>query len=201
MALFGFGKTREQAFWSWFEKNQLRLFNFEQARECVFDELQNELEKVSTDLTFEFSPVIEGQREFVVSAEGHMAAFPAVEKLIDCAPKLPQWRFVKYRQRREEMHDLQIGETTIRASEVEVCIAQDAGKVALILFIPHEQDAKSLARWGFLFLDQTLGEYDVSTKVGAIEFHPATAHPDYPRFPLTELPARFDHAHHELTRV
>jgi len=198
MALFGFGKTREENFWAWFEKNQARLFNFEQARKRVFDELKMELHKVCSDLTFEFSSVIDGRREFVVGAEGLKATFPAVEKLVDCAPSLPQWKFLKFRQRRSPLNNLQIGDITIKPSDVEVCIARHAGKVALVVFIPRVQDKKALAQFGFLFLDQALGEYDVSVKVGAIEFHPATEHPEYPRFPLTELPHRFDRACSEL---
>jgi hypothetical protein len=200
VGLFGFGKTREQNFWTWFEKNQAKLFNFEQARDRIFDELQMELHKVCRELTFEFSPILDGKREFVVSAEGIKGAFPAVEQLVNCAPNLPQWKFVKFRQRRNPISDLQIGGTKVKASEVEVCIAKHAGKVGLIVFVPRIQDKKALAQYGFLFLDEALGEYDVSMKVGAIEFHPATEHPEYPRFPLTQLPERFDRAHGELTR-
>lgn len=197
--MFGFRKTPEETFWSWFEANQGKLFEFEQARELIFNELHAELHKVCSDLTFEFSSILDGRREFVVSAEGLKKAFPAVEKLVDCAPRLPLWKFVKFRQRRNPINDLQIGGTEIKASEVEVCIAKHAGKIALVVFIPRIEDKKTRTQYGFLFLDDALGEYDVSMKVGAIEFHPATEHPEYPRFPLTQLPQRFDRAHRELT--
>ena len=196
--MFGIGETREQTFWNWFERNQGKVFEFEQAREQIFEELQTELHKVCSDLTFEFSPIIGGKREFVVSAEGLKKAFPAVENLVNCAPALPRWKFVKFRQRRSPINDLQIGGTKINASEVEVCIARHAGKVALIVFIPRIEDKKVRAQYGFLFLDEALGEYDVSVKVGAIEFHPSTEHPEYPRFPLSQLPQRFDQAHRKI---
>lgn len=197
--MFGFGKTPQQTFWSWFEKNEGRLFEFDKARDRIFAELQTELHRVCSELTFEFSPVLAGNREFVVSAGGLRKAFSTVENLVDCAPRLPRWKFVKFRQRRNPLNNLQIGGAEIKASEVEVCIAKHSGNVALIVFIPRIENKKARARFGFLFLDEALGEYDVAMKVGAVEFHPAAEHPEYPRFPLTQLPKRFDLAHSELT--
>ncbi len=193
-----FEKARVQIFWTWFGKNQDRLFEFEQDQERIFDELQMELQKVCSELTFEFSPNFDGRREFVISAEGQKIAFPAVDDLVNCAPRLPLWNFVKFRQRRSPICNLKIGATEIKASEVEVSIAKHAGKLALIVFIPRTTDKKALAKYGFLFLDQALGEYDVSVKVGAIEFHCSTEHPEYPRFPIIQLPERFDVAYGKL---
>ena len=62
--------TKEQRFWSWFARNTDRLFQFEADQEAIFDDLGAALEKVHPGLTFEFGPVREGKREFIVSADG-----------------------------------------------------------------------------------------------------------------------------------
>ena len=102
-SLFQALATPEQAFWSWFEKNEKRLFTFETDRDRVFNELAGKLKQVHESVTFEFGPVEDGKREFVISADGIKDAFPAVEKLYALAPKLPRWKFIKFRPRRAAM--------------------------------------------------------------------------------------------------
>lgn len=64
------------------------LFHFETDQEKTFDKLSAELKKANPDLTFEFGPVENGKREFVISAAGIKTAFPYVESLFNSAPKL-----------------------------------------------------------------------------------------------------------------
>lgn len=80
--------NREKAFWDWFQANDERLYNFERDQEPTFDLLQTELQKVDKNLTFEFGPVENGRREFIISAGGIREAFPKVESLYATAPVL-----------------------------------------------------------------------------------------------------------------
>ena len=95
--------NREKAFWDWFQANDERLYNFERDQEPTFDLLQTELQKVDKNLTFEFGPVENGRREFIISAGGIREAFPKVESLYATAPVLSRWEVVKYRPRHEPM--------------------------------------------------------------------------------------------------
>ncbi len=55
-------QTKEEKFWSWFSKNQKTYYSFNEnleIREELFDKLSMELEKIDSDLAFEFSPVHE----------------------------------------------------------------------------------------------------------------------------------------------
>jgi hypothetical protein len=192
VAFFGLGKTREQVFWSWFTKNESSLFDFKEAQEPIFEALRAQLEKVCPDLTFELSSIIDGKRGFIVSAEGLKSAFPAVEQLVNLAPSLPRWHFLKFRQRRNPIHDLKIGNRIVQAGDVAITMTRHHDNVDLSVFIPGVEDEAALAQLGFLFLDQALGEYDVTMKVGAIEFSPKPERDDSSRFPLTKLPERFD---------
>lgn len=159
----------ESAFWKWFQKNDAMLFDFEKNREIVFNQLTAEMHKVNSTLTFEFGPKQNGQREFVISADGIRDAFPSVEKLYAAAPRLRNWKLIKFRPRREPL-DINFQGISVEAASVAVFIEPDGPKAALTVLIPAYTKAKhdSFAGLAFLLLDQALGELDVETRVGFV---------------------------------
>lgn len=192
------GQTRspESTFWDWFAQNERSLYSFEADQEPVFDRLAAALQRVHPSLTFEFGPVEgDGRREFVISADGLREAFSAVERLHAAAPVMPRWQWVKFRPRREPM-DLEIGGRSIRAGDVRYLLFsdEDRDKVGILLFMPGYTEAEHnvFGQAGFLLLDNVLGEYDIETRVGAIDFQS----PDSQHFarskPLSELAEHFD---------
>ena len=160
----------ESGFWKWFQRNETMLFDFEKNQEVVFNQLEAEMHKVNSTLTFEFGPKQDGQREFVISADGIRDSFPSVEKLYAAAPPLRNWKLIKFRPRREPF-DINFQGLSIKATSVTVLIERDGPKAALTVLIPGYTKAKhdSFASIAFLFLDQALGEFDVATRVGFIE--------------------------------
>jgi len=111
--------------------------------------------------------------EFVISAGGIRAAFPAVYALYDNAPVLPRWTWVKFRPRRLPIHDVDFGGKKVRAEDVRYLLAKDGEKVGIVLFFDgyNEPQKATYGQIGYLFLDEALGEYAVETQVGFIEFH------------------------------
>jgi len=186
--------SNEEVFWKWFIKNEQRLFEFDTDRERIFGELSKELKKVHGDLTFEFGPVHDGKREFVLSAGGIKSAFPSVESLYGKAPSLPRWVWVKYRPRRIPLNDLRFGGKEVKVDDVRYLLAKDGNKVGVVLFFDgySEGEKKTFAQIGYLFLDEALGEYAVETEVGFIEFHGRDSDYFAQSHPLKELPAHFD---------
>jgi hypothetical protein len=184
----------EIEFWKWFVVNESRIFAFERDQEAIFDELQREMNRVDHDLTFEFGPIRDGKREFVISAGGIKTAFPAVESLFRQAPSLDRWVWVKFRSRRFPINDLEIEGKEVKANDVHYLLAKDGEKLGVLLFFDGytEEERNTYGQFGYLFLDEALGEYAVETKVGFIEFqsreskHFARAHP------LREMPEQFD---------
>jgi hypothetical protein len=186
--------SKEAAFWKWFVANEARLFAFEKDQDAIFDELAREMHRVNTDLTFEFSPVENDRREFVISAGGIRKSFPAVEALFSSAPKLARWEWIKYRPRRFQIHDVLFGGTTVKADEVRYLMAKDGEKVGIVLFFDgYSEEEKSVyANIGYLLLDQALGEFSIETQVGFIEFHAQDSEYFAQSRPLDELPRQFD---------
>ena len=196
ITMFGLFKTEatpEQEFWKWFQKNEASLFSFETNQDVVFDRLAAQMQKVQESLTFEFGPVKNGQREFVISADGIKAAFPAVEQLYASAPKLDRWIFIKFRPRRTPM-DVQYNGVKVKADDVYCTVEPDRGKAGITVFFrgyEAEQD-KAYKGIAFLMLDQALGEYDVETKVGFIQVKPFSADSELEKKPVKEVTKIFD---------
>lgn len=181
-------------FWAWFLENEEQLSSFEADRERVFDMLSERLASVHPELTFEFGPIIDGAREFVVSAGGIRDAFPAVSGLVAAAPALARWRVIAFRPRRSPINDLTFGDVSIRAEDVRFVAEPDGDHVGLTLLLPgyHETPEKLFEQMGYLFLDEALGEYDVETCVGFVEVTAPASHLDEASAPLSALPRLVD---------
>lgn len=190
----GFTKTTpESSFWAWFEKNQDMIFDFEKAQDRTFGKLKTAMSKVHPDLTFEFGPVVNGTREFVISADGLRDAFEAVESLHASAPVLSGWTFIKFRPRRSAM-PIQIGDLKLEPSDLEVAVESDGDKGGLTIFVKgYDESRKDLFTHAtFIMLDQAIGEYDMITKVGFVEIKPFEQQSQYKRHSLENLLQMFD---------
>jgi hypothetical protein len=167
--------SREARFWEWFARNSDRLLSFEADREAVFDDLQRALAKVQPDLVFEFGPLSDGRRTFVVSADGIRQNFPAVVDLVAAAPELPAWHVLAFRQPMDSIPRVELADGTgLRAEDVWFLDEPQGELVGLHLFVRDltPQNASAVQRVLYLLLDAALGEYDVETRVGFIDPRP-----------------------------
>lgn len=190
-----FGTSKEKRFWKWFQMNEEMLYSFEIDREGVFDLLANEMRRVDPNLTFLFGPQREnGTREFIISADGISASFTAVEALYAAAPTLSRWSWVKFRPRLDPGGHMTLGERKYPADSITYKMYKDEGRVGLVVFMKGltEDDREFHQHIGFLFLDHLLGEYDVGTRVGFIEFVSAADERAAGASPLADLPGQFD---------
>ena len=168
-------ESKEEKFWNWFEKNQETYYseieNLE-IREKIFNELSKNLKKINEDLVFEFSPIHENNvREFTISAEGMKELFPIVEKLIEKAPKLKNWKFNAFRQRIPgDEFEIQYGDLKISYSDIYYRSENDNGKLGIELNIKNYDDEAQTQNAIYILLDGLIGEYDVTTKIGWIEW-------------------------------
>lgn len=189
-----------QAFWNWFNEHEQMLFNFELDHERVFDQLANELKKIDPDLTFEFGPKA-ARREFVISAGGIKRAFSSVSALALAAPRLNRWFVTAFRPRRSLSSVVEFRGKTVNTKDVQFSLL-DNGKIAgLYLYIPgFRDDDQDLMQIGYLMLDEALGEYDVELRLGLIKILSPEAKTEFNRYPLLELPWRFDQLNSQLGR-
>jgi len=182
-----------ERFWRWFLDNEDRLFIYEVNQDALFDELAAQLREVDEDLTFEFGPVVDGRREFVVSAGGHKASFPAVERLCAAAPALPKWKIIPFRPRRSSISQVELRGQTLNPRDVDVVLLHNRKDVGLHIFVPgYEEGDSNLGQMVYLMLDEALGEYVVETQVTLIKLFPYETPSEGERIPMPEMPPYFD---------
>jgi hypothetical protein len=187
-------QSAERRFWEWFQQNDNRLFDFEGNEETLVRQIVRELHRIHPSLSCEISSVKDGKREFIISADGKRDAFPAVVKLADAAPSLARWEVIKFRPRRSEPCMVGIGEWSISSDTVQFTLEPEGSKIGVTLYLGESEhfDEEAIGYIGFLLLDYTLGEYDVETLVGSVQFEPHDSHSKEKKRLLPELPAVFD---------
>jgi hypothetical protein len=186
-------RAPEAQFWKWFQENDDELFRLESAQDRIFPVLVNEILKVDQNLVFEFGPVVDGRREFVLSAGGFKKAFPAVLSLADAAPRFSRWKIIKFRPRRTEITEIQYKGMSILPDAVMIAVQPGVPYVDIIVYLGDcEMDEETRGQFGFLFLDQTLGEFDVATYVGSVEFKPLSDPTHAEKIPLRAFVCEFD---------
>lgn len=167
----------ERRFWAWFAANSARLLAFEQDQERVFAELGAALGQVAEGLTFEFGQPAPA-REFVVSADGQRALFPAVQALVAAAPALPGWEIKVFRQPKGTRLTVGYGDLRLSPDDLWFRAEPHGERTGLTLYVRGlaRQDEDFVRQASFLLLDAALGEYTVETRIGYIAW--AAAPPD-----------------------
>src|SRR5581483_1659780 len=164
----------EARFWDWFAQHSKDLLAIRTGHEPVLDTLMEELHRVREGLSFEFGPVLDGRREFIVSADGNKERFQAVKRLIALAPDLPGWLLIPFRPPKEMgRHILRFGDIELSGDDVWFSLEGAGRKVHLDLYIRgfSEETKEQLGGSAFVLLDGTLGEFVVETRIGAIGWH------------------------------
>ena len=185
----------EERFWQWFEQNSSRLFAFESDRDRVFRDLTAALHKVHEGLTFEFGPVRDSKREFIVSADGIRERFPAVQSLAAAAPAMSQWTVIPFRPPKNISGVIEYQGHRVGTEDVWFRSEADDDRIGLHLYVRGltEENKNSLGGATFILLDNALGEYAVETRVGFMEWNGL---PDDPKAagltPFTAIREVFD---------
>ena len=187
--------NRQAEFWSWFQQNETRIWNIDKDREKIARLVLDAIHLVDPGLSFEISKVGDkGKREFIISANGMSGNIPKVESLFLSAPEMPRWWVTKYRPRYPSIGQIKIWGKTIAAEDIHFQVFNDGDKIGiLLLFDDYSEDNQTqFIKLGFLLLDRALGEYDVMTKVGFVDYagRESNLFTDAQRLP--ELPKVFD---------
>ena len=191
--------TKEESFWAWFQANEATLYSFERGDSAVTNELMNELHKVHRKLSYEiWSPDDDGRRNFIVSADGYVEAFPEVEALHDAAPKLPRWSITKFRPREilEEGKVVVTQDGVRQAGDMRYVLKIEEGMAVISLYLPGAENRPSQANnyIARLHLLDFLGEEDFGLFVRQISVLDVTDETYNLSKPIFKLPAEFDAA-------
>jgi hypothetical protein len=190
-------------FWHWFGQHEEELFQLSiespEVRRWV-DRIQEKLQFIDSHLGCELSLGSRPKRDFFLSAGGIEEGFPWVEALHAAAPQFVRWNIVKFKQRKGRAGTIRLAGLTFSDENVFFRIFDDEGKIGIHLFFA-EFDPRLFQMFGevgFTFLDSLLGEFDVATKVGEIDFLALEDGALRELRPLKELSDTFDHWHERL---
>ncbi len=118
------GKNEEKilSFWEWFINNRQSYFFINEAdveiKNKMLNELEGQLHKYCDKLYFEIGGYPSGPKELIITAEGDIAYFDKVEKIISLAPKLDNWRFIAFKPPMGASFKTKFEDVEINASEV-----------------------------------------------------------------------------------
>lgn len=204
--LGGWGRWRRDRpadFWRWFQAHaawRLRasaqgpgLLEDDPEQAGLLDELQRRLDAVSRGLTFEIGGGPEGQDEWLaISADGRPDLFRAVRELVDAAPHIPGVRVLAFRQKKDVLYDVHLGDIHLSPSRTWFHAEPAGPRFRLTLFIGGltPETRPGLEGAARLLLDDALGEHDAHTLVASLAVRPAPPDPEREGLrPLAELAA------------
>lgn len=190
--LSNFFGNKYQKFWNWFSRHSDEYLQLDDNKvESLFTKLNKQLKKVNENLTYEFSvELIDGNREFIISADGIHATFPDVIKLVEAAPKMDHFKIIAFRQRGKEF-TIRYNEIELEPSDVFFSYKDCIDHIDIVLYIKgYIHDNEDWDGAVFILLDTIIGEYDVVMKIGKIEFRQFQA--DLSMKPIIELPEIVD---------
>lgn len=78
------------AFWEVFSKNSAALASIQSAENPIYDVILEQLHQIHKDVYFMFS-TSPGNNEAIITAEGNLALFSLVDKIVAQAPVIPGW--------------------------------------------------------------------------------------------------------------
>jgi hypothetical protein len=197
----GGGNTAE-AFWSWFAKAAPKIARDYAAfvrgggaPDVLLKDVGKQLRRYSPGLVAEIGKAGE-TFDLVISADGIRANIEPVLALVRAAPQIAGWKVTAFRSRKTlAAANLQLGPLTLHRSDVRFRLGDlDDGHCDLIIafrekILPPDMDP---AFPGFLLTDIALGEYDVMTRIGAVDFAVFDAVTLGDFLPFDQLPEQLD---------
>ncbi|MBU8732316.1 hypothetical protein KM915_19880 [Cytobacillus oceanisediminis] len=191
-----FGKNFTAAdFWIWFEKNSQDYYQLKEEKlNSLFYKLDKQLSKINEDIAFEFSAdLIDGKREFIISADGILSAFTDVIDLVEKAPKLDGFKIIAFRPKSDvdDISTIEYEDISLGPDDVFFTYRKNGDTLDIVLYLKgYDSDFEEWENAAFILLDTIIGEYDVATKIGSIDMLPYKGSPKLK--PILELPSLID---------
>ena len=194
-------KGSQVEFWDWFVSNEASIWSIERNQEKIIRMVSEALNRFQPGLAFEIGmDVVDGKREFIISADGISSNIPKVESLYLSGPVMARWQIIKYRPRSAFGGEIRMAGKVISAEDVRFQIFNDGEKVGILLMFEDfsEEKRNQFAGIGFILLDKALGEQDVMTRVGFVDLAGPESNFYADARCLPELPKAFDEYFHNI---
>jgi hypothetical protein len=157
-------------FWSWFEHEHETLLAPE-TRAGGEEALAYWLGRIDPGLSYVLDT--SGRRKVLtLSADGDVSLFRRVELMVEAAPKVKGWKIVAFRQKTRELAPVAVESVVLDPATTHFDLYRDAGKIGVVLYLPAfdpgRQEAYRVA--AMRLMSQAVGEWDVGTEIGFVDF-------------------------------
>jgi hypothetical protein len=164
----------EQEFWNWFltKKAQLEGFIVSTTRDdySVYHELTDKLKSYQKLLVPEVTKNNDNY-VLVLSCDGRREGIPHVQRLFDTAPLIDNWVIQKFRGPGHGMDKVNYRGLLAGPDDIKIKHDLDGHHYDIELFIKgYKENDERFKGLAFLCLDHFVGEYNVMTKIGHIQF-------------------------------
>lgn len=158
-------------FWTWFIEHETLLADINEENHLdILHLLNRQIETIHDDLIVEMyreSPV--SKQKMIISADGIVDAFPAVIETIKAAPLLARWDFIAFRQPMGTQFELDVNGKVISTDELFYTYEMiDKESMGMVLYC--KEFTEEIVPALFLALDSIIGEYQVESRLGFVEF-------------------------------
>ena len=163
--------SQYEPFWNWFSENLDYIETIFESPHMVTGAVGKMLETVAPNANFEIGKNGQGNFEIILIAGGLAENIETIIGLYKAAPKMNNWIVTPFGPR-QDMPLLEFNGLSFNITDYFYQCRADEGRPGLLICIKGydpalENEYKSAA---FMFMDCVLGEYDVMTKIGAIDF-------------------------------
>jgi hypothetical protein len=163
----------DKEFWDWFKSKKTEIEEFiiaETDDYSIYDELTDKLNSYSSYVIPELTKDSDDNNVLILSCDGISDGIPFVERLYESAPTIDKWKIQKFRVP-GQVRELNYDGLKFKADDIKAKYTFDGQYYDIELFIKGYDDTdKRYKGLAFLYLDHLVGEYNVMTKIGHIEF-------------------------------
>ena len=157
-------------FWAWFETAAPRVY--ETGDDAVNrDDMAYWLGRIREGLSYEV--LREGHKaELIISADGRIASFGAVDAIVNGAPKIRRWKIRALRPRAGRLRPVTVDGATIDPATAFFDLYEDTGRLGVVFYLAqydagHIEAYRTAAR---RLMCQAVGERQVGNDVGFVDF-------------------------------
>lgn len=168
-------KDEKEIFWKWFLRNQKDLEDFissENRNYAVYNELTKQLKKFNDLLFPEITIDKENNFILIITPDGIRDGINPTIEIVKSAPNIRGWKIKKFRQASDKI-SLNFNGLQFEYDDIKIwryfILEQDRVDLSVLIKNYDEKDNRYISL-AFLYLDHILGEYNVLTRVGEINF-------------------------------
>lgn len=162
-------------FWTWFQSQEQYIFDeLEEHPDEIAEQIAVNLERIDSDLVFDIPfDIIDGKREFIVSADGDKNLFPIVQEFVKNAPYFERWKIVGLRPRTNQLDQaIDIDGLYLEYEDIFFVLKNQLFPLDVDVYIKgYNVEDNRYVHGYFLLLDTLVGEYNAVTCFGNTMIH------------------------------